>query len=170
MAITFEWKRFWCVRGENSNLSDGGYLWSAESNNVPHLCILSPERRISPKGRWGCVALLGNPDKKIPQQLFNDWTERVLKEPDYTAGDARLVDNRGVPQIGWPGLIDGSGPVPVDLLLATSNEPEATNPSVELIAAACSQEEGAGRGEYFRRNRASGISTFQDEEIERLLS
>jgi len=30
MAITFDWKRFWCPRGESINLSDGGFLYDPE--------------------------------------------------------------------------------------------------------------------------------------------
>jgi hypothetical protein len=59
MAITFEWKRFWCVRGENINLSDGGYLADPDSEWArylnPDLIALEGMNELS------CVALLGEP-------------------------------------------------------------------------------------------------------------
>jgi hypothetical protein len=158
------------VSSASDLIAEAEWLWSAESNNVPRLCFSSPERRISAKAKWGCVALLRNPHREIPQQLLDCWADRVSKEPDYNANDRRLVDNRGILQIDWPDLVDGCGPVPLDLLLATSNDPETTYPSVEAVAGAWNQQKGAGRHEYFSRNRASGICTFQDQEIEKLLN
>ena len=60
--------------------------------------------------------------------------------------------------------------MPVDLLLATSNDPQPTDPTVEEIADAWKNEPGADpRGEYFRCNRENGIYTFQDHAIDELL-
>lgn len=157
------------VSSASDLIAEAEWLWSAESNNIPRLCISSPERRVSAKAKWGCVTLLRNPQREIPKQLLDCWADRVSKEPDYNANDRRLVDNRGILQIDWPDLVDGGGPLPLDLLLATSNDPESTYPSVEAVAGAWNQQKGAARHEYFSRNRASGICTFQDQEIERLL-
>src|ERR1700722_13051839 len=59
MAITFGWKRFWCVRGENINLSDGGYLADPDSEWARYLNPdLIPLERMN---ELNCVALLGEP-------------------------------------------------------------------------------------------------------------
>jgi hypothetical protein len=80
-----------------------------------------------------------------------------------------LVDDRGTLLIRWPDLPAG-GPVPVDLLLATSNDPETIYPTVQEIANAWKCEpDNERRGEYFCRNRENGIYTFQDHAIEELL-
>lgn len=147
-------------------VEEAEWLWSAESNRVPRLCTSHPEERISASGRWGCVALLGNPSKPAPPQLLDGWAERVANEPEYAANERRLVNQRGILQIDWP-LVDGGGPVPLDLLLATSNDPEDSYPSVPMIANAWNEQNTGA--EYFRQNRAHGIHTFQDHEIERLL-
>ena len=33
MAVSFNWKRFWCPRGGTINLGDGGYLCDPESES-----------------------------------------------------------------------------------------------------------------------------------------
>jgi len=149
-------------------IREAEWLWSAEDNKVPSLCILSPKLSIS--ATWGgCVALLGNPQSKIPQGLFDGWAERVSREKHYSANARRLVDGRGKLLIFWPHLTEG-GPVPLDLLLATSNDPEPEFPTVQQIAEAWNREpNNERRGEYFRRNRENGIYTFQDHAIEELL-
>jgi hypothetical protein len=109
-----------CQHGVSSPsdlIAEAEWLWSAESNNIPRLCFSSPERRISPKEKWGCVALLRNPQREIPQQLLDRWSKRVSEEPNYSTNDRRLVDSRGILQIRWPEQVDGSGAVPLDLLL-----------------------------------------------------
>jgi hypothetical protein len=55
----------------------------------------------------------------------------------------------------------------LDLLLATSNDPESKLPSVTEITEAWARHRN--RLEYFLRNIEHGIITFQDEEIERQL-
>jgi hypothetical protein len=158
------------VASPSDLIKEAEWLWSAECNNIPRLCISSPERRISAKEKWGCVALLRNPQSEIPQHLLDCWADRVSKEAEYSANDRRLVDKLGILQIDWPELVDGCGPLTLDLLLATSNDPETTYPSVEAIAGGWNRQQREGRGEYFRRNRESGIWTFQDQEIEQLLT
>lgn len=62
------------------------------------------------------------------------------------------------------------GPAPLDLLLATSNDPEPTYPTVQEIANAWNREpDSERRAEYFRQNRKNGIHTFQDHAIEERL-
>lgn len=141
--------------------------WAEEKDKVPRLCVSSPEHRISPKENWGCVALLRNPHKEIPQKLLDGWAKHVAGEAHYNANERRLVDSRGMLQILWPNLSSDSSPVPIDLLLATSNDRELTHPTVQEIADAwnCHPTEV----EYFHNNRKHEIQTFQDQEIEKLL-
>jgi hypothetical protein len=70
--------------------TEAEWLWSAEDNKVPSLCILSPKRSISAK--WGgCVALSGHPQTEIPQELFDGWADRVSTEKHYNANERRFV-------------------------------------------------------------------------------
>jgi len=156
------------VSSASDLVKEAEWLWSAEDKKVPSLCIQSPRQSISAK--WGgCVALLGNPQSNIPQELLDGWAARVLREQHYNADKRRLVDGRGTLLIHWPDLTEG-GPVPLDLLLATSNDPEPTYPTVQEIAQAWNRKpDSKRRGEYFRRNRENGIYTFQDHTIEELL-
>ena len=127
---------------------------------------------------WGCVALLCNPDRKIPEDLLKAWAERVEREPNYgrvsqTQGEGRLIDKDGLLQIDWPRLVETRIPVQVDLLLVTANDPRisATSPnypSVETIAGAWNAA-SSRHAEYFWRNVEIGIHTFQDDEIRALL-
>jgi hypothetical protein len=164
-----------CERAVTSTsdlIIEAEWLWSAEESTnakeaVPRFCACSPERRVSPSaGDWGCVALLGNPNREIPRQLLDEWANRVAKEAHYNANKRRLVDPQGMLQIDWPSLSSDGGPVPTDLLLATSNDREATSPTVQEIADAWNQNP---RVDYFSNNRKHRIETFQDEEIEKLL-
>lgn len=148
-------------------IAEAEWLWSAEDNKVPSLCALSPTQSIS--AGWGCVALLRNPQSNVPRELLDGWAERVSREQHYNANERRLVDSRGTLLIDWPHLTEG-GLAPLDLLLATSNDPEPTCPTVQEIADAWNREpDNERRAEYFRRNRENGIYTFQDHAIEELL-
>lgn len=126
------------VSSPSDLIREAEWLWSAEDNKVPSLCIQSPKQSISAK--WGgCVALLGSPQIKIPQEMFDGWAERVSREKYYNASERRLVDGRGALLIHWPHLTDG-GPAPLGLLLATSNDPEPGYPTVQEIADAWNRE------------------------------
>ena len=159
------------VRTAGDLITEAEWLWSAEESTeqqdrVPHFRVCSPDRRVSPRRKcWGCVALLKNPHKDVPQQLLDDWAKRVAKEAHYNASPMRLVDDKGILQIRWPKLLDGN-PVPIDLLLATSNDREPKCPTVREIANAWNQRPEV---DYFRKNRENGIETFQDSEVEKLL-
>lgn len=86
MAITFEWKRFWCARGENINLSDGGYLADPDSEWGRFLNPdLIPLERMN---ELNCVALLGEPG------IGKSWDLARQSEdlrPNVTAYGGRLV-------------------------------------------------------------------------------
>jgi hypothetical protein len=151
------------VASSGDLVNEAEWLWSAEVNDVPSLCCLSPKRGIS--ATWGCVALLRNPHSQVPRDLLADWAAHVARH--YQAANSRLVDTQGMLQIPWPNLSWDDSPVPMDLLLATSNDRERTFPTAKAIADAWNQHPETV--EYFRKNRESEIYTFQDREIEELL-
>jgi len=122
---------------------------------------------------WGCVALMCNPGRKIPEEVLKGWAKRVDRAPDYgnvpqTEEEGCLVSKDGLLHIPWPRLVEGDAAVQLDLLLATANDPTLTGtlpsyPSVETITDAWNR---AGNDvEYFWRNADSDIRTFQDDEI-----
>jgi hypothetical protein len=135
-------------------ITEAEWLWSAESKRAL-------ERRIS--SSWGCVAMLSNPEKEIPEGLLDGWAQHLAASYEEDAG--RLVNRRGILQIVWPKIADGSGIIPLHLLLATSNSPTLPYPNVEAIATGWRSR----NGEYFRQNRNNGIQTFQDDAITDLL-
>ncbi len=123
---------------------------------------------------WGRVAMLCNPDSRIPEDILKAWADRVGKEPDYgkvtqTQAEGRLIDKNGELLIDWPTLVDGGEPVKLDLLLVTANDPEisATNPSYPTVDRIAGAWNAAANkyAEYFWKNTDNGITTFQDDEI-----
>jgi len=144
-------------------LAEATALWAAEQPSAVADQIGS---------NWGCVAILCNPDRRIPADIVEAWGERVGREPSYgqvsqAPAEGRLVSANGLLQIPWPRLISNREPVPLDLLLATANDPTIPGgvyPSAELITNAWNAAEGA-HAEYFWKNIENGIRTFQDDEI-----
>jgi hypothetical protein len=122
---------------------------------------------------WGCVALLCNPKRTIPENLLRGWAKRVGREPDYgnvsqTREEGILVSDDGLLQINWPLLVEGGSAAQVDLLLATANDPEitASSPSYPAAEAIADAWNHAGdHVEYFWKNMDNGICTFQDHDI-----
>jgi len=156
------------VATPNDLVKEAEWLWGAEQNHVPTSCSSAPASRISPDGGWGCVALLSNPTSTVPPPLLAEWANRVAREGaryNVVNNSRRLVDAHGRLLIPWPTLLDGS-PVPLDLLLATANDPADPYPTVQKIAEAWKQHPEV---EYFRPNRQHGIHTFEDAGIEKLL-
>jgi hypothetical protein len=147
-------------------------LWAAERNNR------KPDGTLSTS--WGCVALLPNPERDIPQQLLNEWARRVSQEHNYAQlarADGSSINDTGMLQIPWPETVDGSL-LTLDLLLATTNNPSREGnppryPEPDTIAHAwrrASEEyPSERRDDYFWKNKRNGITTFQDESIERIL-
>jgi hypothetical protein len=127
---------------------------------------------------WGCVALLCNPDRKVPENLLKAWSDRVGREPDYgkvtqTKEEGQLIDESGRLLIDWPTCVDTGVPVQFDFLLVTANDPEINTarpdyPEVATIAGAWNRAAGE-YAEYFWNNAENGIRTFQDDEIRPLL-
>jgi hypothetical protein len=146
-------------------ISEAEALWKAEQSSA------DPGRIAAD---WGCVALLCNPERQVPEDLLKAWAERVEREPNYgrvsqTQEEGRLISEDGLLNIDWPRLVEGDVAVPVDLLLVTANDPRinATPPNyppVETIADAWNAA-ASRHAEYFWRNAESGIRTFQDDEI-----
>src|SRR2546422_3286684 len=112
-----------CVRSIEDPMDlidEAEYLWAAERRQEQR------ERTIM--STWGCVALLVSPIRTIPHDLLEAWAERVSRDPQYgqfqrSPLEGPIVDARGILQIEWPQLLESSDPVPLDLLLATANEP-----------------------------------------------
>jgi hypothetical protein len=149
-------------------IAEAEFLWKAEQPGAK-------ANRIS--ASWGCVAVLTNPERDIPQDLLRGWAERVAREPGYghmsqTQEEGILVNSRGLLQIEWPLLLEGGAAADMDLLLATANDPEITSasptyPTPEAIAAAWNQS--GDFAQYFWKNTDNGIITFEDAEIRALL-
>jgi hypothetical protein len=147
-------------------IAEAEHLWKAEEPGAA-------AGRIAAK--WGCVALVCNPGRRIPGNILTKWSERVAKEPGYgnvsqTHEEGRLVSDDGLLRIDWPRLVEGGAPVPLDILLVTANDPmitasSPTYPGVETIASAWNAA-GSRHAEYFWNNRDNGIRTFQDDEIQ----
>jgi hypothetical protein len=150
-------------------IAEAEALWKAEQSDA------APGRI---GDYWGCVALLCNPDRKVPEDLRKRWAERVGLEPDYgnvtqTEDEGRLIDENGLLLIDWPICLDTGQLVQHDLLLVTANDPRINAaspnyPTVERIASAWNAA-AIRHAEYFWKNVENGIRTFQDDEIRALL-
>lgn len=149
-------------------IAEAEHLWKAEKPNAEAHRIATD---------WGCVALLCNPKRKIPDDLLSGWAERVKGEPDYgnvsqSQEEGMLVSPNGLLRINWPRLVDGGAAADLDLILVTANDPEITTasptyPSAEAIAEVWNR--AGDNVEYFWKNIDNGIRTFQDEEIRQRL-
>jgi hypothetical protein len=145
-------------------VTEAQHLWNAEQPRAVGGRIASG---------WGCVALLSNPERTIPEHILKGWAERVGQEPSHgrvsqTEEEGRLIADDGLLQIPWPRSVDGDEPVQCDLLLATANDPGITArspcyPSVAMIADAWNRS--GHYVKYFWKNVENGIQTFQDDEI-----
>jgi hypothetical protein len=150
-------------------ISEAEHLWAAEQN-------AAVSRKVS--ANWGCVTLLCNPKRNIPQTFLTGWANRVAQIQNYgnmaqPIGEGRLVSDGGLLQIAWPRRVADGSAVPLDFLLATATRPTLTGgplayPAVEMIANAWNADAG-NHVEYFWKNIDNGICTFQDDEIRALL-
>ena len=160
-----------CQARETSVLGlveEARHLWRAEGG-----------KKDSISAKWGCVALLENPQRPLPDDLRTGWTEHFQREARYEAlnsarGEATVVDESGFLTISWPRTDDDSA-LGVDVLVATATDPTVIRgayPSAREIAAAWNAHEGKDyqrHVRYFRQNRDCGIRTFQDDDIAKLL-
>lgn len=146
-------------------LEEAEWLWAAEAASEG-----GPTGRVS--ANWGCVALLENPDLRLPDDVRDGWSDRVSQEPNYgnlirVDGEDAVVDKSGTLNISWPTLLDGS-PLKLNALLATANSPSDCHgyPGPRQIADAWSTPNGRPEVEYFWKNRKNRIKTYQDGDIE----
>jgi hypothetical protein len=150
-------------------IAEAEYLWKAEEPDAEAHRIAST---------WGCVAVLCNPERNIPEELLRGWTERVSREPDYgrvsqTHEEGILVGrNDGLLRIDWPRRAEGGGASDFDLLLVTANDPriKASSPTYPTAQAIAEAWNRAGHHvEYFWNNIDNEIRTFEDDQIRALL-
>ena len=147
-------------------LEEAEHLWAAEDRfgGGPNGCI---------SDCWGCVALLEHPQVPLPRDVRARWTARVEREPhygklDHAHDETAAVDESGFLSIRWPRTENGSL-LEMDALLATATCPTLNAgdyPSPRKIAEAWNTPGGRKKAKYFWCNRAHGITTFQDAEIE----
>ena len=122
-----------------------------------------------PRTDGGASRLLENPEHLMSADLRAGWTKRVCNENGYTVAEGVPVDASGFPAIPWPQSENG---LDVDVLLATATAPDLCDghyPSPEQIAAAWT-DAGKNYVDYFHKNRACGIKTCQDDDIEACLN
>ena len=156
------------VRSASDLVDEAVRLWTAETKDGKN-----SDRRISAKDGWGCVALVVNPQRPKAAELCDGWAERVAKEHCYgplgsAAGEKVAVDATGFLGIPWPISEDGSD-LEVDVLLAMATDPtidDGRYPCGQQIADAWNTRKGRNYVDYFCKNRAHGIKTFQDDIIE----
>ena len=156
------------VRKASDLVDEAVGLWTAETRTGKN-----PERRISAKDEWGCVALRANPQHPLADELRAGWTEKVSRESGYRRprsadGEEDAVDVDGFLTIPWPESEDGLD-LGVDVLLATATDPmikDGRYPSAQQIADAWNTRGGRNHIDYFCKNRAHGIRTFEDDIIE----
>ena len=119
------------------------------------------------------MALLENPDLRLPDEVREEWTDRVAREPDYgnlirVNGEDDVVDTSGFLKIYWPRTVAGSL-LEWNALLATATSPRGSRvgyPLPQKIADAWSTPEGRQEVSYFWNNSNHGITTHQDAETE----
>lgn len=149
-------------------IREARHLWGAERKCEPSESISS---------RWGCIALLPNLCRPMPETIVDGWAKTVSTEEIY--GDLQsedheppAVDESGILRIGWPQTPGGSN-IDFDALLATATDPSISKDgryaTVRQIADAWMKPPGKEHVSYFVNNRANGIATAQDEEIADLL-
>ena len=143
-------------------------LWTAETSDGKN-----PKGRIS--ASWGCVALTEHPERQLPDEVRYGWAGRVAEERcgygqlNSAVDEEPAVDQQsGLLNIPWPTPLGGTD-LPCDVLLATATNPTIVGgdyPSAQQIADAWNTPGGKQHVDYFCKNRAHSIATFQDQDIE----
>ena len=158
------------VNSVDDLVDEARHLWRAEGG-----------KRNTISAEWGCVALLENPRRPMPDDLRTGWKEHIRQEPCYGAlnsatGELTVVDKSGFLTTSWPrNVAENGSDLEVDVLLATATNPTIVGgnyPSAREIAAAWNAHGGEDYKryvKYFRQNRHWVIRTFQDSDIEKLL-
>ena len=156
------------IRTIDDLIEEAECLWGAEMKSA------SSNRRIS--ADWGCVALAVNPKAAVPEHLLQGWSNRVAREGKYgdlihAEDEAAVVSSVGRLMLPWPLQKDGS-PLKLDAILATATNPtliDGRYPMAQEVADGWVRCADRTRVQYFWENRAHGIVTFQDDEIESTL-
>jgi hypothetical protein len=148
-------------------ISEAEHLWAAEQNAAVNRTI---------SAGWGCVTLLCNPEREIPQTFLTGWANRVapVRNVAQLQEEGRLVSDGGLLHIAWPRRAADGSAVPLDFLLATATRPTLMGtplayPTVQMIANAWNADT-EDNVQYFWKNHDRGIRTFQDDEIRVLLN
>ena len=152
------------VKNIRNVVDEAAHLWTAETPKGEN-----SEHRVS--AGWGCVGLLSK--HPLPADWRSGWKKKISGEPCYgrlkqADNEVPTVDGSGFLTIPWPKSEDGSG-LEVDILLATATCPTICNgryPTAQEIAAAGNSRDGRDHVDYFCKNRAYGIKTFQDDCIQ----
>jgi len=120
------------------------------------------------------------PDRPLAEEFQHAWSEAVraagshFRQIPAAIGEQQLIDPAsGVAQLGWPTDVESTEALRgFDLLLLTATEPTPTKstdyPSAQEVADAWRADPN-GHVSYFYNNRQNGITTFQDNEIQRIL-
>jgi hypothetical protein len=157
------------VHSVQALVEEAEHLWAAERKSDSFNGSIS--------ANWGCVALALNPSRCVPQELVDGWSDRAAQEVGYgrlcrAKDEGEILNAGGLLMIPWPHRTDGL-PLELDALLATATDPTIVDgryPSAQEIASAWKPSTGDAYVEYFWRNRGGGITTFQDDEIEKHLN
>jgi hypothetical protein len=157
-----------CLNGAKSFadlVEEAKHLWRAEQSTDD-----APDHPFG--SSWGHVVLLENPNgQRIPE----DWKERWRLEAStlqqefgplrHAADEEPIVGNDGTLNAAWMTAAKQSEALDsIDVLLATATNPEivaGAYPSPETITSAWNRVNPKWC-EYFWKNRAAGITTFQD--------
>ena len=178
-----EWGTAIAVPFKSDNLvEEAERLWGVEAPTAI-------KGSISAKHHWGRVALLENPDRRLPEKLLEAWTCRIQREeerggyrlPNYGDGEFEdLVDLKcGRLKIDWPSTTAGP-PLGWNALLVAVTDPKGPErdccryPSSQEIAKAWKTKKAQVRKNgpaacYFWMNQQHGITTFQDAAIKEYL-
>jgi len=150
-------------------ISEAELMWAAECR--------STESDGSLSSCWGTVALLINPNSDIPDNILTDWSNRIAREThtghiSHTRSEPQVVSTDGLLRIPWPETVQKT-PLEFDFLLATATKPllhgkPPTYPRIRDVALAWKRDRHENV-DYFWKNRASGIQTYQDGAIMKYL-
>ena len=157
------------VNNTEDLIKEAKHLWAAESNDK-----YSTDETTCKS--WGRIVLLENRNRPIPDAIREGWKEHVATSPNYREqlrhadSESPVVDNSGgFLDISWPEPVDGSV-LEMDALLTTATNPTFNGsgdyPPTQKIADAWNSCEDKTHVDYFFKNRAHGIYTFQDIDIQ----
>lgn len=156
------------VSSTSDVIDEAESLWAAEREEISSDQV---------SARWGCIAVLPNPNRNVPNEILTSWSKRVSQERtygnlDHTRSEEPIVDDAGILQIPWPQTVDDE-PLDFDLLLATATNPTLvgnppTYPRIKKIARAWINDKN-DNDRYFWDNIEYGIRTYQDQKIKKHL-